>query len=373
MIGRGWRAVRRLARWATAWGRMGTRFLAALLLASPLPAQRDVVRGPRGDSAVVSALEADGAQRFTAGRFTVVAFPSEARLARSLLDAAQARDTFPGLPRPRASVLIAVAPDEDRFRAWAGPSAPTWGAAVAFPSRQRIVMQGQRAGSDAGSPTVTLRHELAHLALAEALGDLPPRWFDEGYASVAAGEWDREDALATSIGLAVRGTPSLEALEQMFYRGAGDAELAYALAHRAVADLMTLDPANGLSNFFVAWQTSGSFEVAVRQSFGRTATDFERTWQQRTRRRYGALALLANLSLAFGLFTVVIGPFLWQRRRRDRARLAALRAADARQEAEAERSALDAMLALGPVGGEAPEARYEIAAEAPVDRVGPSA
>ena len=28
-----------------------------------------------------------------------------------------------------------------------------------------------------------LRHELAHLALHEALGDLPPRWFDEGYAS----------------------------------------------------------------------------------------------------------------------------------------------------------------------------------------------
>lgn len=344
-----------------------------LALASPLSAQRDVVRGPRGDSAVVAALEADGAERLTAGRFTVVAFPSEAKLARSLLEAAQARDTFPGLPRPRAAVLIAVAPDEARFRAWAGPSAPAWGAAVAFPSRQRIVMQGQRAGSDAGSPVVTLRHELAHLALAEALGDLPPRWFDEGYASVAAGEWDREDALATSVGLAVRGTPSLDALEQMFYRGAGDAELAYALAHRAVADLMVLDPTHGLTNFFAAWGASGSFEVAVRQAFGRTATDFERTWQQRTRRRYGALALLANLSLAFGLFTVVIGPFLWQRRRRDRARLAALRQADARQEAEEQRSALDAMLALAPAGGDALEARYDDGPNAPVDRVGPSA
>lgn len=346
--------------------------LAVLLGAAPLSAQRDVVRGPRGDSAVVNALAADGAQRFEAGRFTVLAFPSEERLARSLLRMAQANDTFPGLPRPQARVLIAVAPDAARFRDWAGPAAPTWGAAVAFPSRQRIVMQGQRAGSDAGLPEVTLRHELAHLALAEALGDLPTRWFDEGYASVAAGEWNREDALATSVGLAIRGTPTLEALEQMFYRGAGDAELAYALAHRAVADLMALDPANGLANFFAAWRAEGSFEVAVRQAFGRTSADFERTWQQQTRRRYGALALLANLSLVFGLFTVVIGPFLWQRRRRDRARLAALRQADARQEADEQASGLDAMLALGPVGGEAGEARYEVEWRPAVDSLGRS-
>nr|MCU0616711.1 hypothetical protein [Gemmatimonadaceae bacterium] len=156
-------AAQTVARWATVLGLAAVSLLASLLFGGPLLAQRDVVRGPRGDSAVLSALEAEGAQRLTAGRFTVVAFPSEARLARALLDAAQARDTFPGLPRPRASVLIAVAPDEERFRAWAGPSAPAWGAAVAFPTRQRIVMQGQRAGSDAGSPTVTLRHELAHL------------------------------------------------------------------------------------------------------------------------------------------------------------------------------------------------------------------
>ena len=339
----------------------GLTLLFALLLgARTADAQRDVVRGRRDDSAVVAALADDGAQRYAAGRFTVLAHAADERLARSLLRLAQERDTFPGLPRPRASVLIAVAPDAERFRAWAGPAASEWAAAVAFPARQRIVMQGQRAGVDGGQPAVTLRHELAHLALAEALGDLPPRWFDEGYASVAAGEWNREDALATSIGLAVRGTPTLETLEQMFYRGAADAELAYALAHRAVADLLSLDPAHGLDRFFAAWQASESFEIAVRQAYGRTSLDFERTWQRQTRRRFGALALLANLSLAFGVFAVVIGPFLWQRRQRDKERLAALRRADARQEADARAGALEAMLALGPVEPEAAEARYEL-------------
>jgi hypothetical protein len=294
-------------------------------------------------------------ERWVEGRFTVLAAERDARLAQSVLRLALANDTFPGLPRPQAGVVIAIAPDADRFRAWAGPAAPEWGAAVAFPALQRIVMQGSRAGADAGAPGVTLRHELAHLALAEALGDLPPRWFDEGYASVSAGEWGREEALATSIGLAVRGVPTLEQLELLFYRGAGDAELAYALAHRAVADLILLDPERGLSRFFAQWQRSGSFEAALRQAYGVTSLDFERQWQRQTRSRYGALALLANLSLAFGVFAVIIGPFVWQRRRRDRERLEALRRSDAAQEAAAAASALEAMLAASPAGA-SPEA-----------------
>ncbi len=345
---------RRLRSRAAAWlGALG----AALLLwtAAPLAAQRDVVRSAE-PAGILDARDdvPRGAKRFDAGRFTVVAYPSDERLAQHVLRTAQANDTFPGLPRPAAHVVIAIAPNGDTFRDWAGPSAPAWGAAVAFPALQRVIMQGSRAGSNAGDPTVTLRHELAHLALHEALGDFPPRWFDEGYASVAAGEWGREEALAASIGLAVRGVPSLEALELLFYRGAGDAEMAYALAHRAVMDLMALDPERGLREFFVQWRASGSFEVAVRQAYGITSARFEQQWQRETRRRYGALALLANLSLAFGLFVVVLGPLIWHRRRRDRARLAALRAADAAQEAAAAQEALEAMLAAEPAPDEEP-------------------
>lgn len=328
--------VRRLAAGLALWSM-------SALLASPLVAQRDVVRtapAPLSESDVPT-----GALRFDAGRFTVVAFARDERLARTVLRLAQERDSFPGLPRPSARVLIAIAPDAERFREWAGPSAPAWGAAVAFPALQRVVMQGSRAGSDAGNPEVTLRHELAHLALYEVLGDLPPRWFDEGYASVSAGEWGREEALAASIGLAVRGAPTLEGLELLFYRGSSDAEMAYALAHRAVADLMALDTDRGLSLFFVHWKATGSFERALRQAYGVTSAGFEQSWQRQTRRRYGALALVANLSLAFGLFAVVLGPFIWQRRRRDRERLQALRVADAAQDAAQQQSMLEAMLA----------------------------
>src|SRR5690349_3888352 len=61
--------------------------------------------------------------RFDRGRFTVAAYPSDEQLARSLLASAVARDTFPGLPRPKQRVVIAIAPDRERFRQWIGPTA----------------------------------------------------------------------------------------------------------------------------------------------------------------------------------------------------------------------------------------------------------
>jgi len=124
-------------------------------------------------------------------------------------------DTFPGLPKPQQRAIIAIAPDRKRFRAWAG-GAPEWGSAIAFPESRRIVLQGQNAGSDAGDPLAVLRHELAHLALHEYLGALPPRWFDEGYASFAASEWGREEVLMTNLALAIRGMPTLDELEARY-------------------------------------------------------------------------------------------------------------------------------------------------------------
>ena len=286
-----------------------------------------------------------GLDSMTAGRFTVVAFPSEQTLARALLEAAQRSDSFPGLPRPRAAVRIAVAPTDAVFRDWVGGAFPEWGAAAAFPALQQIVMQGPRSGgSTAGDPLVVLRHELAHLALAEAVGGLAPRWFDEGYASVAAGEWGREEIIATNVALALRGPRSFDALESMFYRGGREAEGAYALAHRAVAEMAALDPARGLSLFFTYWVETQSLEQAMRQAYGMTVTGFETYWVRRTQMRYGALALAGDLAVAAGVMLVVLLPVYVRRRRRDRRRLEALRAAEAEQERRARESALDALL-----------------------------
>jgi hypothetical protein len=295
--------------------------------------------------ALLRAQGGEGApERIDRGRFTAVFFPSDRTLATSLLDGAVRADTFPGLPRPRHQVLVQIAPDKRRFREWIGPRAPEWGAAIAFPQSQRIVMQGRAGGSDAGDPREVFRHELAHLALHEAMGDLPPRWFAEGYASYAAREWRREDALAANLALALRGTPTFEELDRQFTSGATTAQQAYALAYRAVVELAALDTVNGLARFFAEWKQAENLERAMRGSYGLTMADFELRWRQRTRRRYGALALASDVTLVGLLVMLVVFPLYVARRQRDRRRLAAMLAADEAAERASRESAIEALL-----------------------------
>jgi hypothetical protein len=293
------------------------------------------------------ALAQQAPLRLDSGRFTVVAFPKDARLARAVLDSSVARDSFPGLPRPRERVLIAIAPDDRRFRDWIGAEAPEWGAAVAVPSEHRIVMQGSSAGSDAGNPMQVLRHELAHLALHEYLGDLPSRWFDEGYASYSAGEWGRDEVLTTSMALLLHGIPPLDSLDEGFQWGATRAQEAYALSYRAVAALASVDRERGLALFFGYWKASGSMEAAMRRAYGLTGAAFEERWRKQTTRRYGALALAANMSVALGLTGLIIVPLYLVRLRRKRRRLAAMLAADEAAERAERESALRAILEAG--------------------------
>lgn len=313
------------------WRRAAAALLAAWGVAGGLPAQ---------DA---------GATRLDGGRFSVYAYPEDAALARAVLEAARAKDTFPGLPRPTRHVVIAIAPDARRFREWIGPGAPEWGAAIAFPAEQRTVLQGHRAPSSAGDPLVVLRHELAHLALHEALpaADIP-RWFDEGYASLAAGEVGRDDFLALQLALAARRGRTFAALDSGFVGGAGQASSTYALAARAVQELAALDPARGLALLFAHWSEGGTFEVAVRRAYGLTLAGFEVRWADRMRRRYGALALATDLGLAGVVLLVLVGPLWWARRRRDRRRLQSLVAADAAADERARAEAIDALLASVP-------------------------
>lgn len=327
-------------------GRAARRLCAArlaLLVSLPVPTHAARIPPPTAQEARV---------RLTEGRFTVVADETNGALARSLLEHALRTDTFPGLPRPRARVTLVIAGDARQFREWIGPTVPEWGSAVAFPDENRIVMQGRGAGARAGDPFEVVRHELAHLALHETLGDLTPRWFDEGYASFAAREWSREDALRTNLALVIRGTPTFDELERWFSGGAPRAEAAYALSYRAVADLAELDPRRGLGVLFAEWGRTGKLDTAIRNAYGLTLAGFETRWRNRTRRRYGGLAVLADVTLAASFILAVVLPLYVARRRRDRRRMAALRAADEAADRAARETALASFLGPG-TGGDA--------------------
>jgi hypothetical protein len=196
--------------------------------------------------------------------------------------------------------------------------APAWGAAVALPGARTIVVR-----ADQDDLARTLRHELAHLALHEAVSVRVPLWFDEGYAAWAAGEWERFGSLELNLAVVRGAVPSLTALDGALRGSASTAEAAYALAASAVTELARRNPSGTLTPLLQRLEHGEDFEAAVRATTGLSFDRFEDEWRRAVKRRY----TLGQWLIAGGGWAVVAVLILWlvrRRRRADRARRAAL-------------------------------------------------
>jgi len=151
-----------------------------------------------------------------------------------------------------------------------------------------------------------------------------PLWFEEGYAAVAAEEWDRLDALRLNWQLARGVRMNLDDVDRALRGARGDAETGYALAATAVLLLHRWGGARGLEPLLTNLPEEETFDAALRATYQITEGDFERRWQRDVASRYGWLSWAA----AMGFFWLAIGAFVvalvMLRRRRDRARRAAL-------------------------------------------------
>jgi hypothetical protein len=199
-----------------------------------------------------------------------------------------------------------------------GGRAPEWGAAIAIPEDRTIALR-----ADGPELPRILRHELAHLALHQSVRVAVPRWFDEGYASWAAGEWDRLGLLDLNLAVARGAVPDLVGLDNALQGPQGTAEAAYGLATSAVIELARRNPTGTLEPLMERLIQGEPFEHAVLATTGLTVDRFDEAWHQSLRRRYG----LGTWLLAGGgwllVATIVLG-LVHFRRRADRERRAAL-------------------------------------------------
>lgn len=255
------------------------------------------------------------------------------RLARRLADAAARFPPYPGLPELAAGdtgapIVVFLAPDPARFDSLTGGAAPGWAGGVAAPSVGWIVLPAY--SSERGAIQAlggTLRHELAHVRLHRWLGDLAiPRWFDEGYAQIAAGEWDIASAWQVRLAFALHRAPPLDSLELGFPSAAAQARFAYLMSATAVEYLLQSSGEAGLRSFLRRWRDEGDMERALRNTYGVTLGQFEEDWRGFVRRRYGWAYLLSQ-AVIFWLFASLLLVVLWLRRRRlYRRRIEGLRA-----------------------------------------------
>jgi hypothetical protein len=196
--------------------------------------------------------------------------------------------------------------------------APAWGAAVALPGARTILLRADRTDLYG-----TLRHELAHLALHQAVKGRVPLWFDEGYASWAAGEWERLGVLDLNLAVVRGAVPDLRSLDGALRGSATSADAAYALAVSAVTELARRNPSRSLTPLLQRLEAGEDFGAAVLATTGLPMSQFDTEWRRTVRQRYSiATWLLAGGG--WGLLAFTMWALVRIRRRADLPRRAAL-------------------------------------------------
>lgn len=253
-------------------------------------------------------------------------------LVRRINEAVVAMPPFPALPADdsepaaRRAVLVHIAGSEEELARLARGGMPEWGAGIAIPAERTVVLPALgRRNRDPGSLLRTLRHELAHIALHDALSPgRVPRWFDEGYARWSAGEWDASAEWRLRLAFAMNRAPPLDSLTLGWPRRAAEAEVAYLLAASAVGYLLEQGGQDGLALFVARWRATGSMDAAMRRTYGRTPGQLEHDWQRVVRSRYGWAAALSHATVFWAFAALLLVALYVLRRRRNAARRAAL-------------------------------------------------
>ena len=219
---------------------------------------------------------------------TAVAWPAQLELAAELARQAIRPTEWPGLGlRAVDSFRLIIVPDARRLDSLTRGRAPSWAAAVALPESRTIVLR-----ADGEELPRILRHEVAHLTLHEVVKGRVPLWFDEGYASWAAGEWDRMGLLELNLSVARGALPSLARLDASLRGATSTADAAYALAVSAVTELARRNPSGTLEPLMVRLAAGDDFDAAVLATTGLSRDRFEEEWQRSVRRRYSLVTWL---------------------------------------------------------------------------------
>ncbi len=196
--------------------------------------------------------------------------------------------------------------------------------------RRTVVLPAYAAGRTRGwNEARVARHEWAHLGLHEYLEGLRvPRWFSEGYAEWASGGWDAAEGWRLRVAMAAGRAPALDSLALEWPADRASAQVAYMLSATAVEYLVAAGGERGLALFLSRWREGGSFEAALRRTFGVTGGQLESDWGKYVRRRYGWLLFFSRSLVFWAFLGTLLAVLALVRRRRGRLRMARLRATE---------------------------------------------
>lgn len=225
-------------------------------------------------------------------------------------------------------IQVTIASTHDDFRSLQPPGgkAQSWAAALAYPSRDRILMKSPRLllGGQPHYEQIFL-HEVAHIALDQSArgGGAPqgesnrnvmrtgpqapgiPRWLHEGYAIHVAREWSpNREVLLTRAVVGGRLIP-LGRLVSDFPEDKLRAQLAYAQSADLVHFLIRSYGSEAFRDFVIALGKGYRFGYASRTILGDDFHALEENWHKHLRTRYTWIPLLTSTGSLWFLASLV--------------------------------------------------------------------
>jgi hypothetical protein len=263
-----------------------------------------------------------GFNTYNAGWVTFVYHPSSRERVQPLIAQAETvrhelteRLGFPVLSEVR--VEIARTPGEMETFAPSGAPYPAYAAGVAYSEIGLVLLtltpvhptQEQDLGE-------VFRHELAHVALNDALNGRPvPRWFNEGFAIFASGESSFKRMHTLMMSTIGGSLLPLHDLERSFPDDETKALVAYAEAQDVVRFLIRREDVHRFRALISELRDGKSFDVAALDAYGEELSSLEFEWREDASRRYTIWIFLLSGSL---VWVVALGVFVWAWRRRKR-------------------------------------------------------
>lgn len=264
---------------------------------------------------------AAGFSTYDGGWIRITYHPSSRERVEPLIAAAEGakRDLEDWLGRPvlgKVRVDLARTPGEMATLAPRGAPYPEYASGVAYPELGLVLLTlTPRYPSENLDVVQVFRHELAHVALHDAVGEHPiPRWFNEGFAVMASGETSFERMWTLSSATLSDRLLPLSQVERSFPNDENKASVAYAEAADVVRFLIRREDRHRFRALVGELSSGRTLDGAAREAYGVDLVSLEHEWREDVAKRYTFWPILFS---GTAVWAGVLGLFVfgWRKRR----------------------------------------------------------
>ncbi|MGE3673928.1 MAG: peptidase MA family metallohydrolase, partial [Polyangiaceae bacterium] len=223
---------------------------------------------------------------------------------------------------PPVWVIVARSPGEMASYAPDGYPPPAYASGVAYSSIGLVLLTIDPVTP--GQPHVleeVFRHELAHVALYDAVGGAHvPRWFNEGFAVHVSGESSLARLQTLWVATVANNLIPLSNIDNGFPADSDRAAVAYAQSADIVRYLLRKQDTERLDSLLErvrprAGKPGQPFEAAFNDAYGTSLSQLEFEWRADAAKRYTFWPVLFSGGFVWAGALVLFG-FAWRRRRK---------------------------------------------------------